>query len=73
MRLLWFPKLRKEAPPEARIEVRRAKTHCESCGAPTVRRMCPPAAGQVHLVCLTCEHQWCMADRRAALRPSDPM
>ncbi|HEX2309581.1 MAG TPA: hypothetical protein VHH91_02595 [Vicinamibacterales bacterium] len=73
MRLLWFPTLRKEPPAEPARDVRRLKTHCETCGAPTVRGMCPPAAGQVHLVCLTCEHQWCMPDRRASLRPADPM
>jgi hypothetical protein len=48
--------------------VRRARTHCEACGQPTVRHACPPAIGAVRLICLTCEHQWHMPERRAVPR-----
>lgn len=68
MRLLSFHKRAKDSVPEIAGAIRHTKTHCEACAAPAVRRMRPPADGQVHLVCLTCDHEWCMADRRRSLR-----
>jgi hypothetical protein len=51
---------------------RRRATHCEACGAPTTRLASPPANGLVRFVCLTCERQWSMADRRQSPRPPEP-
>jgi hypothetical protein len=72
MRVLPF--VRREEPASIRpptTETRRFKTRCEACGEPTVRHACPPAAGAVQLICLTCEHRWVMPERRATPRPVD--
>jgi hypothetical protein len=49
--------------------VRRPRTRCESCGAPTVRQV-GAEPGAVRLCCDSCAHVWTTVDRRAAVRPT---
>jgi len=64
MKVLAFPT------PNAVRRVRlvpRPRTHCEACGAPTVR---PVGAepGTVRLCCDSCAHVWSAVDRRESVR-----
>jgi len=66
MKVLAFP-----APkPVARVYITpRPRTHCQSCGAPTVR-LAATEPGTVRLCCDSCAHEWTAVDRRQAVRPT---